>query len=489
MMRQSRKLLLLGSSGFLVFLFVLGLTLLPIRGQVVVIPGDATDALAWPQVTIESVDGRSTVVSLTDVSDRAYLVLMVDGRRVDVLDWQRNPGNTPTWTWRWRFHPPDRNSYELRFYHSCNEGCIEWTRARVGRAPRDSPAGIERIPTKLGVVFVHPERDWHNRVGWVVDLTYAAQEYPGYTADDLAERIYHNARHGLRTLVRVDFDKGQTLPPAGDYIALETYLRHLARLARDARLRDVYAFIIGSGFNESSSNSKFPDRQVTPEWYARMFNGYGAAVSNSHNVVQVMRATRPDVRVLVGPVRPWVSDQNGARAYAIDVPWLNYMNTLVAALDEAARAKAAAGISLAAPDGFALNAFGRPDAPELSRARAAEEPLHDLKRAAWNGAQAGFRVYRDWLAIINSYPSTRGLPAYITASNTFAPGEDAPPAQNYPTGWLTSALTAINAEPQVHALCWFMDWLPNDPGWDAFSLTNRQGKLGDAADEFDRLLR
>lgn len=228
---------------------------------------------------------------------------------------------------------------------------------------------------------------------------------------------------------------------------------------------------------------------MTPEWYARVFNGYGAPADNTHNAVQAMRAARPDVRVLVGPVRPWVADQTGARAYAVDAPWLNYMNTVVAALDEAARAKAKAGVSLAAPDGFALNAFGRPDAPEMQAAPAAEEPQRDLRRAEWNGAQAGFRMYRDWLAIINSYPSTRGLPVYITASNTFAPGEVTPPAQNYPKGWLTSALAAINAEPQVQSLCWFMDWLPDDASWDAFSLTNRQGKLGDAADEFDALLR
>jgi hypothetical protein len=54
---------------------------------------------------------------------------------------------------------------------------------------------------------------------------------------------------------------------------------------------------------------------------------------------------------------------------------------------------------------------------------------------------------------------------------------------------LTSALEAVNAEPQVHALCWFMDGLPDDPRWDLFSLRNRQGKLAQADDEFGALLR
>lgn len=284
----------------------------------------------------------------------------------------------------------------------------------------------------------------------------------------------------------MDFDKGQTLPPNSDYVALETYLRYLAR---DARLREAYAFIIGSGFNEDGSNSKSLDKKVTPEWYARVFNGYGESIQNARSVVQAMRAVNPAVRILVGPVRPWVDDQNGSREYVIDAPWLNYMNTLVAAIDETARTKATAGIPLAAPDEFAINVPGRPDAPELTASHAARELLTDLKRAEWNGAQAGFRAYRDWLTIINAYSTTRGSPVYINSTNTFTPDQQVPPVRNYPKGWLTSALQAVNSEPQIHSPCWFMDDLPDDPNWDAYSLSNRQGKLANAVDEFDALLK
>ena len=112
-----------------------------------------------------------------------------------------------------------------------------------------------------------------------------------------------------------------------------------------------------------------------------------------------------------------------------------------------------------------------------------------MPRDAWNGAQAGFRVYRDMLDAINAYPSTRGLPVYITATNTFVAGEDIPPAQNYPQGWLTAALQEVNAEPQVHALCWFLDDdRSGDARWNYFSLTERSGRLVYAAEEFDALL-
>lgn len=146
------------------------------------------------------------------------------------------------------------------------------------------------------------------------------------------------------------------------------------------------------------------------------------------------------------------------------------------------------GIPFAAPDGFAVQAPGRPDASELGGV-GSTEPQADLSRSEWNGAQAGFRVYREWLDIINGYPSTRGLPVYITSANTFIPAVGVPPAQNYPRGWLTSALAVVNGEPQIQALCWFLDDLPGDTQWENFSLSRRRGRLVDAAEEFDELLK
>jgi len=128
--------------------------------------------------------------------------------------------------------------------------------------------------------------------------------------------------------------------------------------------------------------------------------------------------------------------------------------------------------NLATPDGFAVNAPGRPSAPELAGRFGADEPRMDLRRAEWGEAQAGFRIYRDWLAIINAHPTTQGLPVYITSTNTFAPDEGTVPAQNYVRGWLTTALEVINQEPQVQALCWFLDKdRSGDSRWDWFSPT------------------
>jgi hypothetical protein len=165
------------------------------------------------------------------------------------------------------------------------------------------------------------------------------------------------------------------------------------------------------------------------------------------------------------------------------------MNTLTANIDASVSAKATLGISSVAPDGFAVQAAGRPEAPELQNESGATEPLTDLRRREWNGAQMGFRVFEDWLEIINAYTSTRGLPVYITSTNTSQPDTDVKPAENYPRGWLSNALQAVNQEPQIKALCWFIDSFPNDQRWELFSLTNPGGLAIDAAQEFDELLR
>jgi hypothetical protein len=236
------------------------------------------------------------------------------------------------------------------------------------------------------------------------------------------------------------------------------------------------------------SNAQAEGQPVTPEWSGRVFSGYGEAVDRTDNAVQVMRAENPSLRVLVGSVRPWSFDADGVYKYTIDIPWLNYMNSLVRVLDETSRTKAEAGIPFASPDGFTVHASGRLAAPELAGQAASDEPRVDLGREEWGGAQAGFRIYKDWLHVINAYSSTQGLPVYITTVNTYISEEAIPPSRNYPRGWLTSALEEINAEPQVHALCWFIDDFPHDTQWNQFSLTQRTGRLDEAADEFDALL-
>lgn len=462
-----RRGLLLG----VVALALAGYWALPISGQVALVPEGWSDSTAWPRARLEPPNpspGQSAVAVVTDLRPWTHVKLLVAGRPAAFQRYEENPRGY--WSWYWTFTVPEAAGYELAFYRDCDTGCIERSRFTIGPALA-SDSDSNGIPTKLGLVFANPDRDWHGRNGWDVELTYALQAEAEYWGvDDLALRVQRAASAGLRVLVRVDYEQGQSLPPAGNHLALDAYLRYLRRLARDERLAGAYGYVIGSGYNTRGGNALAPDRPVTPEWYARVFNGYGADPANTHNAVEVIHAERPAARVMVGPVTPWTDDQNGTRRYRIDAPWLNYMNTL------------------AAPDGFAVQAPGRPDAPELAPMAPADEPRTDLQRSAWNGAQAGFRVYRDWLDVINAYPHARGLPMYITSTNTFTPDIGVAPAENYPAGWLSTALDVVNREPQVLALCWFLDSFPLGDQWEHFSLTNPRGLLAEAAGEFDRLL-
>lgn len=463
--------------------------LLPIPGYVVIAPGrgdPVIPVLLSPQMRLDppfARPGDEIRLHVTDRTPWSHVLLTVNGIPVHPETWEAGLGGQ--WTWTFHFPLPTGPS-EIGFYHDCNTGCRERGRMSVGETPTPPSASL---PTKLGLVFPNPDREWHGRSGWAVEVTYArrAQE-PGWGIDDLAAKVYAHRAKGLRVLVRVDYDYNQSIPPTGDHLALAEYLDYLARLARDDRLREVYGYVVGSSYNGLDQNALAPDRPVTPEWYARVFNGYGEPVHHTDNSVQVVRAENPHVRVLVGPVRSWNTDQDGSHKYRVDAPWLNYMNTLVRYIDEAVRVKASAGIPFAAPDGFAVQTPGRPEAPELGGYGYAE-PQTDLSRPEWNGAQAGFRVYQEWLDIINAYPSTQGLPVYITSANTFIPAVGVPPAQNYPRGWLSSALSVVNSEPQIQALCWFLDDLPGDAQWENFSLTRRRGRLVDAAEEFEELLK
>jgi hypothetical protein len=482
-----------------------GYWLLPISGQVVVIPEDRSAALPWPRITMSPVAvelGQTATIEVTDVAAWGHVRLTINGAPARLERWWQTPGGA--WTWQWTVRLTEETTGSparglvVAFYRDCDTGCVQRGQMVIGgpSAPLPPPTPGFGAPTKLGVVFANPERDWHGRQGWDVELTYArladswAEADVRWGIDQLAARVHRARQQGLRVLVRVDFDRGQSLPPAGDELALSEYLGYLRRLARDDRLAEVYGYIIGTGFNAADSNQLAPDRSVTPAWYARLFNGAGEPVARADNAVQTIRAEHPQVRVLVGPVRPWVAEPAGEADAASPAPWLAYMDRLAATLDAGARAKAAAGIPGVAPDGFALHTPGRPElATALTGGSGAAEPRLSLTRPETGAAQLGFRVYQDYLAIINAYPTTRGRPAYITSTNTFAPGEGTPPAQNYPKGWLTTALQVINEEPQVAALCWFMDGPLEDEQWQWFRLSRPTGNTIDAATEFDALLR
>lgn len=459
--------------------------LLPINGKLAYIPDSLPQTNTWPQISITNQTDNEFEIIVQDVTPWVFVHMEMAGTETTLVE-HGSQNQDGRWQWRWQAQgTPD--STKINLYHSCATGCQLWTTVQTAVAT-PIPRTDERIPTKLGLVFANPQRNWHNRQGWDIEITYAQlAEEEFWGIDDLAARMQQASQNGLRVLVRVEYDQGQSIPPPDDYTALDAYLSYLQRLARDERLADVHGFIIGSNFNSASANTQSPENPVTPAWYAQVFNGYAADPAIHNNAVAVIRNENRQAHVIVGPVSPWNEDQTGAVPYQIDVPWLHYMNSVASYVNSAAAAKMEHGISDAAPDGFAIQAFGRVD--KLAPDERAQEPFMDLHRDEWGSAQAGFRIYQDWLDIINMYQYSAGKPVYISASNMFDSETGSFPADNYPAGWLTNALEVVNQEPQIHTLGWFMDGFAHDEQWAMFSLTTPRGLLIEAAQEFDALLQ
>ena len=471
----------------IILLLAVGYWFLPISGDLFVVlttpePGD------WPTLRFEpeaALPGQPVTLVVGDTVPWVHVKLLINGEtEAELVQTAQNPLG---WEWYYSFTVPEGDGYRLSLFHDCDKGCVEWTEREINTAVNLNRIPANTVPTKLGVVFANPDRDWHNRAGWVVELTYAELADAAYWGvDDVAQRVQTAVASGQRVLLRVDYAQNQTLPPPEDPAALESYLAFLRRLARDDRFADLYGIIIGSSLNSPASNSQ---GALSPDWVARVFNGYSTPPEAIDNVVGVVRSERPTARLLVGSIQPWLAEPNGEQAFIIDAPWLNYFHTLVTYLGESSAAKTAVGIPFAAPDGFAVQAFGQPTSLLMGNLPPDQEPLTSLPDPAWNNAQAGFGIYQDWLAVINANEVLRGTAVFITATNTYDPASGTPPAQNYPAGWLTNALTAINAEPQIASLCWFVDDFSFDAQWEAFSLTQPQGNLSEAATEFEELLK
>lgn len=465
-------------------LLLIGLIWLPLDGTILILNAD-TQATNLPLIQLEPrnpLPGETVLVTVVDKYYWSFTQLTLGHMVALPVDSPESIAQVYTWTWS--AIVPEGESFELKFYVNCHSGCEERASAIVGQV--NSIVLPQRLPTKLGVVLPNLERDWHNRQGWAVELTYATQSEASYWGvDDLASRVQQHREAGLNVIIRVDYDPSQSLPLDNDDAALAEYLAYLKRLARDDRLCDVYAFVIGSDMNVTDVDRG--QQAITPAWYARLFLGYGQSLLSTDNAVQIIAHENPGVRVLVGPVRPWEQAQRDSSTAIDEAPWLSYMRVLTMHLDETVQAKSRAGISVSF-DGFDVQApanLARIQLPD----KAEDEPSLHLWHESYPDAHVGFRVYEDWLDIINAYDSTRGMPVYIISTNTYQRDGGATPAETYVSGWLSNALSVINHEPQIKALCWFLDDFPNTDQWDAFSLTQAPGKLKDAAVEFDELLR
>jgi hypothetical protein len=150
---------------------LLALGIVAPSGQVILRLGPASDA-PWPRFSVYPPSPRPDDVVRVEVIDRipwGYILLTVNGEPAALEQIEAMPASG-IWRWRWRFRMP-AEAVELAFYRDCHEGCR--LRGRLALGDLEPTPASPPLPTKLGLVFPHPERDWKGRAGWAVDLTYA----------------------------------------------------------------------------------------------------------------------------------------------------------------------------------------------------------------------------------------------------------------------------------------------------------------------------
>jgi len=167
----------LTDNSWLVLLLVVALGaiwFLPIQGQVYVTTGNGEPAIVFPQTRIEP-RANATNVFITDNVAWSNVGIAVNGKLYPASDWQANSNGIVTWRWELAPNAALQSSAlngDLIFYHSCQTGCVERTRLGLGKTNATVQAS-QWNPTKLGVVFANPKRDWRGRSGWDVEMTYS----------------------------------------------------------------------------------------------------------------------------------------------------------------------------------------------------------------------------------------------------------------------------------------------------------------------------
>lgn len=346
------------------------------------------------------------------------------------------------------------------------------------RDTNDLRAWVDAVDpaTLVGATWVNNSRPWGQYWGWDVDVVYLNPS-SGFDITATGARVQAAVAAHRNVLVRVDYAAptapgapSQSLPPEDNDAARADYIGFLQTLCGTPAYAGIRGYIIGNEYNKSSENSG--GTPITPDWYARVFNGYGVDPGDTGNACDTIRTYQPGVSVLVGAVGPWMSDGNSPGTPWSPAPayWLNYFNGVCQHVFAGAAAKSIP------VDGMALHTYGRPGTYGASEPHTSQQNFAD----GWYGAQQGFQTYKDWLAIVSQQSTSVQL--WITETNT---DTTAPSSTSYPTGWYLQALAEIKgAGSQFQAVCWFVD-IDQGGGWSGDSLNDGIGQCAQASTDFN----
>src|SRR5438874_1971871 len=226
-----------------------------------------------------------------------------------------------------------------------------------------------------------------------VELLYAADGDRGIAA--VANRIGELHALGVRVLLRVDQEPGQTVPVEGDFVGKYNFAHFFERLAQDPVISQVAGIIVGNEPNLKAENARGRDGGISADWYMKVHSGANAAADDDADVYTRLRSSGYMGDVLIAAAAPWSADTDGTlasyptpRGATGTMPWLRYAATLYWLAYNASRlpyrdVKGAVHTysNVLACLGLGLN-------PAL-------EPTYTdaLRNSDWNMCQYGIRVY------------------------------------------------------------------------------------------------
>lgn len=266
-----------------------------------------------------------------------------------------------------------------------------------------------------------------DRTGWTVELAYASDGAP----EAVARRLTGLHRRGFRVILRVDFARGQHIPPADDPAAVAAYVDFVVKTigAAGGRVRHV---VVG---NEGNIDEAGDDPRRNTECRLGRETCAPAAYAAVYRAVRDALRPRGDVAVLVAGVSPGDAD-HPAR-------WMSGPDHLAAVL------------RLLGPgdvDGVALHAYGLEQAPVPGLPA---EPLGYFQAL----------VTRQ-LDVMTAAGHAR-TPVYITEMNAYTRPEAAFVRAAY--AWLDGLNRTGRA--RIRAACWFV--LDGGGAWDDVALAGR----------------
>ncbi|HUN22658.1 MAG TPA: hypothetical protein PK299_05935 [Anaerolineales bacterium] len=159
----------------------------------------AQQPLPWVRVTRQ---GEQVFAEIYDRQPWAYVRLEVNGKPATALGYNTLEADR-LYHWRWQLTADTlATPSQLSFFHTCQLGCQAWAVQHIGMPPPITEPRPYR-PTQLGAVFASPQRNWHGRQAWSVEMTYAQlPDDETWGVDALAERVRLLHSNGLQVLVR-----------------------------------------------------------------------------------------------------------------------------------------------------------------------------------------------------------------------------------------------------------------------------------------------